>query len=190
MREVILGDTVNSPIGPMTLLARGGKLIGLEFGDQDWRIGCDLKRRFGGETPEVRWVDNPLGLSDRVRAYYDGDLDAVEDIATDGGGTPFQERVWAELRRIPKSTVISYLELACRLGQPAATRAVGLANGRNPISIVVPCHRVIGADGSLTGYGGGIERKRWLLEHEGVPLRDGHVDTQPDLFSGARAAAG
>jgi methylated-DNA-[protein]-cysteine S-methyltransferase len=183
MDDTILGDIVETPIGPMTLLVRGDKLIGLEFGDQDWRIGRDLKRRFGGDAPKVEWVSNPLGLSDRVAAYYTGDFAAVDGIDTDGGGTPFQERVWAELKRIPKGTVISYLDLACRLGQPTATRAVGLANGRNPISIVVPCHRVIGADGSLTGYGGGIERKRWLLEHEGVPLRDGRLDSQSDLFS-------
>ncbi len=81
-------------------------------------------------------------------------------------GTPFQLRVWAELRRIPFGQLTSYGELARRLGNPGAARAVGAANGRNPISIVVPCHRVVGANGSLTGFGGGIERKRWLLEHE------------------------
>ena len=83
-------------------------------------------------------------------------------------GTPFQERVWAALRGIPFGTTISYTELARRVGDLSAVRAVGSANGRNPLSIVVPCHRVIGADGSLTGFGGGIERKRWLLEHEGA----------------------
>jgi methylated-DNA-[protein]-cysteine S-methyltransferase len=189
MSDPIFGDIIETPIGPMTLLTRGQKLIGLEFGDQDWRIGRDLKRRFGGDVPEIAWTANPLGLSHRVRAYFAGYLDAVQGIATDGGGTPFQERVWAELKRIPKGVTISYLDLARRLGQPTATRAVGLANGANPISIVVPCHRVIGANGSLTGYGGGLDRKLWLLKHEGVPVRDGRLDSQTDLFAPLTPAA-
>jgi O-6-methylguanine DNA methyltransferase len=89
---------------------------------------------------------------------------------TDGGGTDFERSVWAELRCIPLGTTISYGELAKRIGNPNAMRAVGLANGKNPIAIVVPCHRVIGANGSMTGYGGGIHRKEWLLRHEGALL--------------------
>ena len=96
------------------------------------------------------------------------DVSAVDDLPAKGGGTPFQERVWAELRRIKVGTTVAYGELASRLGDKNAMRAVGLANGRNPISIIVPCHRVIGADGSLTGYAGGLERKLFLLRLEGI----------------------
>jgi methylated-DNA-[protein]-cysteine S-methyltransferase len=103
-----------------------------------------------------------------MAAYFGGDLAAIDALPVATGGTEFQRAVWDELRRIPCGGSISYSELARRIGRPAAIRAVGLANGANPIGIVVPCHRVIGANGTLTGYGGGIERKRWLLAHERV----------------------
>ena len=106
-------------------------------------------------------------MREQLDAYFAGELESFE-LDLDPHGTPFQQRVWAELARIPYGETISYSELAHRLGDPKLVRAVGLANGRNPISIVIPCHRVIGADGSLVGYGGGLERKRWLLEHEAV----------------------
>jgi methylated-DNA-[protein]-cysteine S-methyltransferase len=106
-------------------------------------------------------------VREQLDAYFAGELGAF-DLDVDPQGTPFQRRVWDELRRIPFGETISYSELARRLGDPKLVRAVGVANGRNPISIVIPCHRVIGADGSLVGYGGGLERKRWLLEHEAV----------------------
>ena len=111
--------------------------------------------------------------SSALRAYLAGRLDALDALPVDAGGTPFQRECWAALRTIPAGTTWSYRQLAAAIGRPAAVRAVGLANGANPVGIVVPCHRVIGADGSLTGYGGGLERKRWLLEHEGVLLRIG-----------------
>jgi methylated-DNA-[protein]-cysteine S-methyltransferase len=111
------------------------------------------------------------GPFDRARkqldAYFAGELERF-DLPLAPHGTPFQLRVWEELRRIPYGQTISYSELARRLGDRKLVRAVGLANGRNPLSIVIPCHRVVGADGSLVGYGGGLERKRWLLEHEAV----------------------
>ncbi len=180
MSTVILTDHVETPIGPMLLMVEGDLMIGLEFDDQPERYMKDLRRRF----PDMELCErvNPCGFSDHLRAYYQGELDAVDGLPAQGGGTPFQERVWAELRRIPVGTVISYGELATRLGDKNAMRAVGLANGRNPISVVVPCHRVIGADGTLTGYGGGLPRKTWLLNHEGVPVRNGRVDRQTDLF--------
>ena len=106
-------------------------------------------------------------MREQLDAYFAGELETF-DLDLDPHGTPFQQRVWDELTRIPYGETISYSELAHRLGDPKLVRAVGLANGRNPISIVIPCHRVIGADGSLVGYGGGLERKRWLLEHEAV----------------------
>lgn len=179
----ILSDRIETPLGPMLLLARDGVLIGLEFDDQPQRVERDLRLRFG--TADLFPAADPYGLSTRIRAYFGGDLKVIENIPSDGGGTEFQRRVWAELRRIPCGETISYGEQARRLGDPKASRAVGLANGRNPISIVVPCHRVIGADGSLTGYGGGLPRKKWLLHHEGARLRA----EQDDLFSSARDAS-
>ena len=103
-----------------------------------------------------------------LRAYLDGDIGAIDGLAVETAGTPFQRAVWAALRTIPAGETLTYAALAARIGRPAAVRAVGAANGANPVGVVVPCHRVIGADGSLTGYGGGMDRKRWLLAHEGV----------------------
>jgi methylated-DNA-[protein]-cysteine S-methyltransferase len=181
MSTIILTDHVETPIGPMILMVEDGLVIGLEFDDQPERYLKDLRRRYRDHVLHER--DNPCGFSDLLRAYYAGDLSAVDSLPAKGGGTPFQERVWAELRRIKVGTTISYGELAARLGDRNAMRAVGLANGRNPISVVVPCHRVIGSDGTLTGYGGGLPRKTWLLNHEGVPIRNGRVDRQSDLFA-------
>ena len=164
----IFSDRIETPIGPMILLAQDGVLLLLEFEDAAGRVEREIRKRFG--DVEVTPQTNPFGLSDRVRSYFAGDLEAIEGIETDGGGTEFQRRVWAELKRIPSGTTISYGELATRLGNKNAMRAVGLANGRNPIAIVVPCHRVIGANGALTGYGGGIDRKKWLLAHEGAAI--------------------
>lgn len=180
MSTTLITDHVETPIGPMLVMVEDNVLIGLEFDDQPERYMKDLKRRYPDLVMKER--SNPRGFSDVLRAYYKGDLKAVDSLPVKGGGTPFQEKVWAELRRIPIGTTISYGELATRLGDKNAMRAVGLANGRNPISVVVPCHRVIGSDGTLTGYGGGLPRKTWLLNHEGVPIRNGRVDRQSDLF--------
>lgn len=105
-----------------------------------------------------------------LERYFDGDLQSIEPVRTQTSGTQFQRRVWASLRKIPAGRTVTYGELAQRLNHPRAIRAVGAANGANPISIFVPCHRVIGANGLLTGYGGGVERKRWLLQHEGLSV--------------------
>jgi methylated-DNA-[protein]-cysteine S-methyltransferase len=172
----IASDHIKTPIGSMILLARDGVLLLLEFEEAGDRVARELKSRFGAF--QLVPTDDPFGFSSRVRGYFAGDLDAIEGIATDGGGTDFQRRVWTELRRIPCGTTISYGELATRLGDRNAMRAVGLANGRNPIAVVVPCHRVIGADGSMTGYGGGVARKKWLLAYEGLAV-------QGDLFGAA-----
>ena len=173
--STILTDRIETPVGPMVLLARDGVLLLLEFDDATDRVAREMRKRFG--AADVQPADDPFGFSARLKAYFAGDLKAIDGIATDGGGTAFQRRVWAELRRIACGTTISYGELAGRLGDRNAMRAVGLANGRNPIAVVVPCHRVIGADGSMTGYGGGIERKIWLLRHEGLrlPPRQGEL---------------
>ena len=155
---------LDTPIGPLVLAVRGGKLCAVGF-DRDWsRVQAMLRRRF--PEAELRRVEDPAGAVTRLRAYFDGDLTALDSIPVDLGGTPFQAKVWNALRRIPAGQTMSYRDLALAIGEPKAVRAVGLANGANPAAIVVPCHRVIGADGSLTGYGGGIERKRWLLAHE------------------------
>jgi methylated-DNA-[protein]-cysteine S-methyltransferase len=147
----------DSPYGPLTLVADHGILCGLYMTDQRHR---PAEESFG--DPD----DMPFAAAvDQLRAYFAGELkEFTLDLRL--AGTPFQRSVWAELRRIPYGETRSYGELADALGNPAASRAVGLANGRNPIGIIVPCHRVVGANGSLTGYGGGLERKRRLLEFE------------------------
>jgi methylated-DNA-[protein]-cysteine S-methyltransferase len=122
----------------------------------------------GSASVELAPARNPHGLTARLAAYFAGNLHTIDTIPTRTAGTLFQQSVWRALRDIPCGTTISYSELARRIGRPEAIRAVGTANGANPIGVVVPCHRVIGANGTLTGYGGGIERKRWLLAHEGV----------------------
>ena len=151
-----------SPIGPLLIAVRDGVLAALEFVEPDRRAG--FVRRFG--DVEVRPAADPAGVASRLAAYFAGDLAVLDGVAVDLGGTHFQRRVWAALRSIPPGETVSYQTLAHRIGAPAAVRAVGAANGANPVAIVVPCHRVIGADGRLTGYAGGIERKRWLLAHE------------------------
>ena len=180
MSTIILTDRVETPIGSMLLMVEDDVVVGLEFDDQPERYMKNLRHRFADFAMREKF--NPCGFSDRLRAYYAGDLSAVDDLPVEGGGTPFQERVWAALRRIKVGTTVSYGELAGRLGDTKAVRAVGLANGRNPISVLVPCHRVIGSDGTLTGYGGGLPRKAWLLDHEGVPVRNGRIARQSDLF--------
>ena len=109
-------------------------------------------------------------MTSAMRRYFKGDIAVLRNLAVATSGTPFQTNVWQALRMIKDGTTVSYAGLAARIGKPKAVRATGLANGQNPISIVVPCHRVIGSNGSLTGYGGGLSRKQWLLAHEGVQL--------------------
>jgi methylated-DNA-[protein]-cysteine S-methyltransferase len=148
---------VPSPIGDLTLVSNGETLTGLYMSDQK-----------GGLDPDPGWLRDEGefdAVAKQLAAYFAGELREF-DLPLAPRGTEFQMKVWRELCRIPYGETISYGELARRIGQPGASRAVGLANGRNPIGIIVPCHRVIGADGSLTGYGGGLDRKKWLLEHE------------------------
>ena len=163
-----LTERIETPIGPMILVARDGVILLLEFEDASDRVARQMKARFG--DIDLQAASNPFGLSERIRAYFAGELSAIENLLTDGGGTAFEERVWAELKRIPCGTTVSYGSIARKLGDVQQSRAVGTANGKNPIAIVVPCHRVIGADGSMTGYGGGLKRKEWLLRHEGALL--------------------
>ncbi len=163
-------DGFESPIGSVHVVSDGRALCALDFGASEERLLPLLRARFGASVA-LRDTDDPLGLVSRTRAFFAGDLAALDGAPVDGGGTPFQRRVWAALREIPAGTTVTYGALAARLGVPRASRAVGAASGRNPVSIAVPCHRVIGADGGLTGYAGGLERKRWLLAHERAALR-------------------
>ena len=167
----LLVDSFDSPLGPVSLASDGRALVALEFCSRQ-AMASRLRARFG-KGVALRAVPDPLGLTGRARAYFAGDLGALAAVPVEGGGTPFQRRVWAALRDIPAGETESYSALAARLGAPRAARAVGLANGRNPVAIAVPCHRVLGADGSLTGYAGGLERKRWLLQHERPARRPG-----------------
>jgi methylated-DNA-[protein]-cysteine S-methyltransferase len=130
-----------------------------------------LLRHYGENGFRLEPGCHSNALTNALHRYFAGDLRAIDNLPVQTAGTPFQRAVWRTLRGIACGTTVSYVELAARIGRPTAVRAVGLANGSNPVGIVVPCHRVIGADGSLTGYGGGIERKRWLLEHESKHAR-------------------
>jgi methylated-DNA-[protein]-cysteine S-methyltransferase len=152
-----------SPIGKILLATRDGALCTLEFRERWPHRHPRLTERFGALDFRPR---DPTGMCNRLAAYFAGDLHAFDGVALDAGGTPFQQHVWAALREIPAGETISYLTLARRIGDPTAARAVGAANGANPIAIVVPCHRVIASDGRLSGYAGGVHRKRWLLGHE------------------------
>jgi methylated-DNA-[protein]-cysteine S-methyltransferase len=152
---------VDSPVGPLTLVAVDGAVAGLYMDEQRYRPSHEV---LGDPADDA--AGEPFGAAFRqLREYFDGQRTDF-DLRLSLDGTAFQQRVWAVLRAIPYGHTVSYGQLAGRLGQPTASRAVGLANGKNPVSIIVPCHRVVGADGSLTGYGGGIERKRYLLAHE------------------------
>ncbi|MFD9811753.1 methylated-DNA--[protein]-cysteine S-methyltransferase [Streptomyces sp. NPDC059080] len=149
-----------TPVGPLTLVATGPALCGVYMTDHRHRPPLETfgRRADPAEAPFAETIA-------QLDAYFRGEL-TVFDLPLDLGGTPFQRRVWAELGTLPYGTTVTYGQLADRLGVPSAARAVGLANGRNPVSIIVPCHRVIGANGSLTGYGGGLDRKRRLLAFE------------------------
>jgi methylated-DNA-[protein]-cysteine S-methyltransferase len=163
-------DKLSTPIGQMMLVAdEAGRLRVAFFTDDEARVRRQLDKLYGAERTTLQHARNPHGLTDALTRYFAGDLGAIDDIAVESNGTPFQREVWSALRAIPCGETTSYGKIARQIGRPDAVRAVGHANGTNPIAVVVPCHRVIGADGSLTGYGGGIERKRWLLNHEKSP---------------------
>jgi methylated-DNA-[protein]-cysteine S-methyltransferase len=148
-------DHIESPLGTIVIVCEHDAMHSLHFVDRKPDAADGAARKH-----------DPLGYSTRIRAYFDGDLTALDEIAVNPTGTPFQQRVWKALRTIPVGRTETYGHIAEQIGQPAACRAVGLANGQNPISLVIPCHRVIGTNGKLTGYGGGLDRKRWLLDHE------------------------
>jgi methylated-DNA-[protein]-cysteine S-methyltransferase len=163
MKTTIETATVETPAGPLWLAAHDGALVASGFAEAAPRLLSRLKARFG-EVDAISSGD-PAGAVTALRRFLAGDLSALDAVRADPGGTPFQKDVWAALRGIPAGSTITYAELARRVGRPRAVRAVGAANGANPVSVVVPCHRVVGKDG-LRGYAGGLSRKEWLLEHE------------------------
>lgn len=168
-------DRLPSPVGELRLVGDArGALRALEFDSHDERLHRLLARHY--RSYDLIEGAAPAAICQALEAYFDGDPSHLDTVPVAAAGTDFQRSVWQALRRIPAGTTISYGELAARIGRPGASRAVGLANGANPVAIVVPCHRVIGANGTLTGYGGGLPRKRWLVEHE-------RRQRQSDLFS-------
>jgi methylated-DNA-[protein]-cysteine S-methyltransferase len=165
---MIVVQTLESPIGPLTVAERAARICLLHFGADRQPIDQMFERWYPGE-PRAR---QPLpAIAAVLQRYFEGDIAVLDSIPVELNGTPFQKDVWQALRRIPAGTTISYSELAQRVGEPNAVRAVGTANGANPVAVIVPCHRVIGSNGSLTGYGGGLDRKQWLLVHERVLSR-------------------
>lgn len=166
-RPRLVIDHVDTPVGPLALVAdEAGRLRALGWIDGHARMRDQLRAYSGQSSPSLTPTSNPGGLTAALCAYFAGDLAAIDGLPVVLSGTEFQRAVWQALREIPCGDTCSYADVARRIGRPAAVRAVGLANGANPVAIVVPCHRVIGASGLLTGYGGGLERKRWLLAHE------------------------
>ncbi|MCY4387606.1 MAG: methylated-DNA--[protein]-cysteine S-methyltransferase [Desulfurellaceae bacterium] len=162
----LLTDTVESPIGRLVLVFDAGRLCVLDYADNTERMTRLLRQRY--HRFRLCEASTPLGVTQQLRAYLGGKLDAIDSIQVDPGGTAFQQKVWEALRTIPPGTTRTYRDVAEQIGRPSAWRAVGRANALNPISIVLPCHRLIGANGALTGYAGGLERKHWLLRHEGI----------------------
>jgi methylated-DNA-[protein]-cysteine S-methyltransferase len=165
-------ERMRSPVGGIFVVTDAhGRLRAVEFEDHEERLHRLLRRYYGAEGFVLGQTRARSDASRSLEAYFAGDFAAIDNLDVETGGTPFQRKVWKALRRIPSGQTMSYGALAARVERPRAVRAVGLANGANPVVIVVPCHRVIGADASLTGYGGGLARKKWLLQHEGVPVQ-------------------
>jgi methylated-DNA-[protein]-cysteine S-methyltransferase len=169
-------ERIDTPIGELVLVAdRDKNLRAVDWTEYEHRMHRFLRLHYGKDGFSLEPAPSPSELASAMKNYFAGELDAIDKLPVQTAGTPFQRAVWSALREIPRGATESYGKLAQRIGRPTAIRAVGLANGSNPIGIVVPCHRVIGANGSLTGYGGGMERKRWLLEHEGAKTRTLHL---------------
>jgi methylated-DNA-[protein]-cysteine S-methyltransferase len=164
-------DHIPTPIGTMLIVVDPeGRLTALDWEDFDSRMARSLDLRYGQKGITLIQGRACDTVRKPIEAYFDGELSALDRIPVQAAGTDFQREVWTALRTIPVGQTQTYSGLAAQIGRPKAVRAVGAANGANPIGVVVPCHRVIGADGTLTGYGGGLERKRWLLAHEGVEI--------------------
>jgi methylated-DNA-[protein]-cysteine S-methyltransferase len=164
-------DGLPTPIGTLHIVSdEEGRLRALDWEDYADRMRRLLRLQYGSEI-ELREGRAPKSIRDPLNAYFAGDFFALDRIEVETAGTPFQSKLWTALRKIQPGQTSSYGALAAKIGLPKAVRAVGAANGANPISIVLPCHRVIGSDQRLTGYGGGLDRKHWLLTHEGAAFR-------------------
>lgn len=164
-----LSDAIKTPLGLLRLAVDAAhRLKVVDWHDHEDRMNRVMARYYGAGSFRLVPTRDPGGVSSALAAYFEGEIAAIDALAVDPRGTAFQMRVWRALRAIPAGATWSYGDLARHIGQPKAVRAVGLANGANPIGVVVPCHRVIGASGALTGYGGGLHRKEWLLRHEGA----------------------
>ena len=162
-------DCYTSPLGEMIIVIdECGALRALEWTDLTSRMVRLINRQYKGHSIRFEQAQAPPAIKIALDDYFGGTLRALDALVTASGGTPFQRSVWTALRAIPVGQVRSYRDIAIAVGNPKSVRAIGLANGANPIGIVVPCHRVIGSNGTLTGYGGGLERKAWLLNHEGA----------------------
>jgi methylated-DNA-[protein]-cysteine S-methyltransferase len=165
--ETLTLDRVATPVGEVLLVTDSeGAVRALDFADYEARMTRLLARHAPGAA--VADGRAPERVRAAVEAYFSGDVRALDGLTVTTGGTDFQRSVWKALRAIPAGETRTYGQLAAAIGAPKAVRAAGLANGQNPVAVIVPCHRVIGANGTLTGYAGGLERKRWLLEHEGA----------------------
>jgi methylated-DNA-[protein]-cysteine S-methyltransferase len=170
--EKLFIDTLETPIGTALVVTdEKGVLRAFDWSDHDARLRRLMGRYYGAKIPILDGAAPPA-LRTALQTYFGGDIHALEGLSWEAAGTPFQLSVWRALCDIPVGETISYAELARRVGRPKAVRAVGLANGANPVGLIAPCHRVIGANGTLTGYGGGLHRKRWLLRHEGAAWRE------------------
>jgi methylated-DNA-[protein]-cysteine S-methyltransferase len=187
MSEILqfLIDRTDTPVGEFFIVAdQEGNLRAAAWTDHEERMRQSLRVQYGEDGFRVEAARDPNGLTSAISAYFAGELAAIDNLPVRTAGTAFQREVWSELRKISCGTTVSYGQIAERIGRPAAVRAVGLANGSNPICVVVPCHRVIGANGSLTGYGGGIERKRWLLDLESKARQQLALAYSADSFTG------
>jgi methylated-DNA-[protein]-cysteine S-methyltransferase len=160
----LLVERIKTPIGALLITHDGKFLANIAFADREERRAKELKRDF--PDVEVKRAPKPSHFATALARYFDGDIRVIDKLLVMDFGTVFQKRCWTALRRVPPGTTRSYGDHARKIGHPTASRAVGAANGFNPISIVVPCHRLIGANGALVHYGGGLERKRWLIDHE------------------------
>lgn len=169
--EHMILEPISTPVGTALVATdETGVLRAFNWMGFEARMNAWIERRYPSTRLEAG--RGPANVRAGFEAYFAGDRRALEAVPWRAAGTDFQLKVWAALCMIPAGETLSYQGLAQCIGRPTAMRAVGMANGSNPISLVVPCHRVIGANGSLTGYGGGLERKRWLLAHEGAALRE------------------
>jgi methylated-DNA-[protein]-cysteine S-methyltransferase len=172
MTLILIQDQILTPLGQALVLTdKKGALRAFEWLDCADRLARLLRLHYGTDY-EITEGMRLSKASLLIGKYFDGDLKAIDKITVETNGTPFQKRVWAALRKVPAAQTITYSAMAKKVGAPSAVRAVGAANGANPISLVIPCHRMIGTSGKLTGYAGGLHRKKYLLEHEGALKAD------------------